>query len=1368
MKRIFTIFLLVFFTGFFSYSQTSQQPLYSADEVYIKLKQLTKAAEVKKASPDVNIAQELPFLLNKSLSVISAKQPFYYSANKNLLKTYRVKFKAGTEVAKVIGLFKADSTIEYIEPIPIYKLDYIPNDPSIGSQYHLGRIKAYETWDITKGGVDIPVAVVDDAVQINHPDIAANVVPGWDVVDNDNDPSPSSTDYSHGTHVAGIIGAVSDNGIGIASVGLNKAKIMGVRCSNWPGYITHGYEGIAWAANNGAKIINMSWGGTGFSSTAQEVINDAHNLGVILVAAAGNSSTNSLHYPSAYDNVVAVASTTSTDALSYFSNYGTWVDICAPGSDIYSTVPFNTYDTYSGTSMASPLTAGALAFIWSVKSTLSGNDVINLLKINADNIDSQNPSRVGQLGAGRINLHRAINCTDFQASITPLGPLVLCNSGSNFTLTATTVEGATYQWIKNNGTVSEATSTSISVNTAGSYAVAVTKNNCTLTSNAVNVGLFPSTATIISNRTPATLCNDSLILSAPNIAGVSYQWEKNNVNISGAITRNLTVNQSGTYKVIISAAGCTAVTSNEIVVDGLSLFINPSGPVVLCEGESQLLTIPNYPSAIIQWKKNNSFIGGNTNTLTVNQSGVYTAIMTTSACGSKTSSAVSVGVIPSSITISSSGFPVICGPNSSVTLSVGSVVGVKYQWKRDGVNVGTNTNTFTATLAGVYTVSMSKNDNSCLVVSNPIAIEAISGTANITPASPITLCSGESIVLRTTPVSGATYNWKKDGISIGFGTDSLRVTESGSYTLTLFKNSCVVESPLAIVSIVPSTINITSSSSTLICEGSSIVLETVSLQGLNYQWKRNGNNVGNNASRHTTSQDGIYTVSISKNGNTCAVNSDSVNVTVIRNTLSITPNESITLCSGDSILLTGSSINGASYQWMKNNTNVFGATGQAHYAKTMGFYKLKATVLSCEFYSNVDTVKVYTTQSAAPTNPVNVTICEGETMSALAVSVDDCPPGGIIQGNYNGPTVGYDGGYQSDINPTINISGTGDITDIKATVVWEKKDQGGSGTCSYSHGGGSPFLGEMSLKLKSPNGTIVTLVPNGFFAGDYQGVITTTFSSIGQDMSSIPQSGTFKPFDSFVPFLSTDPNGVWELVGYDSGGADPLCISGFSLEINVGSSGGTPNVSWWPNATAKTGKLATGTSFTPTHTAPGIYTFYAQSECSFKCPSTRIPVVLTIKAKVAKPIITAQINGNNTISPATICTGQSIVLTATGCTGTILWSNNSTGSSITVTPTNTVSYTAICQLTDPSVCSPSLPSSKFDISLNPASLLITNPIPANTNQLFVAEQIVGRSMVNSPSMIDYKGSKSVSLEPGFSIVADGSTTFKAYIGNCSN
>lgn len=1368
MKRIFTVFLLVFLTGFFAYSQTSQQPLYSTDEVYIKLKQLTKAAEVKKTSPDVNIAQELPFLLNKSLAVLSAKQPFFYSANKNLVKTYRVKFKAGTELSKAMSLLKSDSTIEYIEPIPIYKLDYVPNDPSVGSQYHLGKIKAYEAWSVTKGGVDIPVAIVDDAVQINHPDIAANVVPGWDVVDNDNDPSPSSTNYSHGTHVAGIVGAVSDNGIGIASVGLNKAKIMGVRCSNLPGYITHGYEGITWAANNGAKIINMSWGGTGFSSTAQEVINDAHNLGVILVAAAGNSSTNSLHYPSAYDNVVAVASTTSTDALSYFSNYGTWVDISAPGSDIYSTVPFNTYDTYSGTSMASPLTAGALAFIWSVKSTLSGNEVINLMKVNADNIDSQNPLRIGQLGAGRINLHRAINCTDFQSQVSPLGPLVLCNSGSNFTLTATTVEGASYQWIKNNGTISEATSTSISVNTAGSYAVAVTKNNCTLTSNAVNVGLFPVSAIITSNRTPATLCNDSLVLSAPNIAGVSYQWLKNDVNISGATAQNRTVNQSGTYKVIISAAGCSAVTSNEIVVDGLSLFINPSGPIVLCEGESQLLTIPNYPSAIIQWKKNNSFVGSNTNTLTVNQSGVYTAIMTTSACGSKTSSAVNVGVIPSSITISSSGFPVICGPNSSVTLSVSSILGVKYQWKRDGVNVGTNTNTFAATLAGVYTVSMSKADNSCLVVSNPITIEAISGNVSITPASPITLCSGESVLLQTTPVSGATYNWKKDGISIGFGTNSLQVTESGSYTLTLFKNSCVVESPSAIVSIVPSTINITSSSSTLICEGSSIVLETVSLQGLNYQWKRNGENVGNNASRHTTSQDGIYTVSISKNGNACAVNSESVSVTVIRNTLSITPNESITLCSGDSVLLTGSSINGASYQWVKNNTNVLGATSLTHYAKTTGLYKLKATVLACEFYSNVDTMKVYTTQSVAPTNPINVSICEGEAISALSVSIEDCPPGGVINANYNGPTVGYDSGSQSGSNPTINISGTGDITDIKATVVWEKKDQGGYETCSYSHGGGSPFLGEMSLKLKSPNGTIVTLVPSYFFAGDYQGVITTTFSSIGQDMTSTPQSGTFKPNESLTPFLSTNPNGVWELIGYDTAGGDPLCISGFSLEINVGSGGGSPKVTWWPSATAKTGKLATGTSFMPTNTAAGTYTFYAQSECNFKCPSPRIPVTLIIKAKVPKPIITAKINGNNVISPATVCAGQNVVLTANGCAGTVAWSDGSIGESITVAPSNTVSYTANCQLNDPSVCSPSLPSGQFDISLNSVSLQITNPIPANTNQVFIADAIVGKSVINSPSMIDYKGSKSVSLEPGFSVVANGNTTFKAYIGNCSN
>lgn len=1367
MKKYFTVFFVVFFTTYAVYSQNSK-PLYATNEVYIKLKPNTKSSDVKKSSPAVNVAQELPFLSNHPFVVLQATQPFFYSTNNNLLKTYRIKFKEGTDVSDVMSALKNDTNIDYVEPIPIYKLDYLPNDPSLNSQYHLGKIKAYEAWDITKGGINIPVAIVDDAVQINHPDIAANVIPGWDVVDNDNDPSPSSTSYSHGTHVAGIVGAVSDNGIGIASVGMNKAKIMGVRCSNSPGYITHGYEGIAWAANHGAKIINMSWGGAGFSSTAQEVINDASNLGVILVAAAGNNSSNSLHYPSAYDNVVAVASTTSTDALSYFTNYGTWVDICAPGSDIYSTVPFNTYDTYSGTSMASPLTAGALAFIWSVKSTLSSSDVVNLLKINADNINSQNPSYVGQLGAGRINLQRAINCTDFQASVTPLGPLVLCNSGSNFTLTANTVNGATYQWLKNNATVSGSISTTLEANTAGSYAVAITKNNCTLTSTPVEISLAPSSISITSNRNPATLCNDSLILSAPNIAGISYQWKRDEANIVGATNYKLTTNQAGTYKVTISAAGCTAVTSNEILVDGVSLFISPNGSIVLCEGESETLTIPSYPSAINQWKKNNAFIGSNTNSLTVNQAGVYTAIVTTTACGSKTSSAVSVGVIPSSITISSSGSPIICGPNSSVTLSVLNIVGAKYQWKRNGVNIGTNTNTFVATLAGIYTVSISKIDDSCLVNSSPITIEAI-GNVSITPVSPITLCTGESVTLRTTPVSGATFNWKKDGVSIGFGTDTLKVTESGTYTLTLFKNSCIVDSPSTLVSIIPSSINITSSSSTLICQGSSISLETVALQGLNYQWKRNGVNVGNNSSRHTTTLDGLYTVNISKSGSLCSTISDTIAVTVIQNNLNITPNESTTVCAGDSTLLTGNVISGASYQWLKNNVNVAGATSRMYNAKTTGFYQLKATVLSCDFYSNIDTVKVYSTQSAAPINPINVTICEGETVSPLSISAENCPAGSVINANYTGPTVGYDAGYQSDVNPKINIVGGGNgITDIKVIVTWEKKDQGSYNTCSSSHAGGSPYLNEMRLQLKSPTGTIVTLVPTEFFSGNYQGIITTTFSSIGQNMTSTPQTGTFKPYESLTPFISTNPNGIWELIGYDSAGSDPLCISGFSLEINIGGSGQAPKITWWSSPTAKTGRLTTGTNYTPTQTVPGTYTFYAQTECGFSCPSNRVPVTLTIKAKAPTPIITAKINGNTTVSPATICSGQSIVLTANGCTGTVLWSDNSTGTSITVTPTGTTSYTAICQVSSPLLCSPSLQSSAFNLSVNPANLLIINDIPTNTNQVFVAENIQAKSIINTPSRIEYKGSKAVSLEAGFSITGNSGTSFKAYIGNCPN
>lgn len=1366
MKRIFTYitFFLLFTTIVFGQTDV---PHYSKTDFYIKLKTVSKKTDTK--SKQVNVTEELPFLLTVSTRIKSIERPFYTSSNEVLQSTYRVSIADSTQSLQFVGELKNRADIEYIEPVPVFKLIYIPNDPGYTSQYHLGKLKAPEAWDITKGNVSITVAIVDDAVEINHPDLAANVVPGWDVVDNDNNPTPPSLSYDHGTHVAGIVGAVSDNGIGIASIGLNKAKIMGIRASNSPGYITHGFEGVTWAATNGAKIINMSWGGTGYSLTGQQVMNDAANLGAILVAAAGNSSTNGLHYPSGYNNVVAVASTTSTDALSYFSNYGTWVDICAPGSSIYSTVPFGSYDTYSGTSMASPLTAGALAFIWSVMPTLNNNQIIDVMKTTADNINAQNSGYVGQLGAGRINLLRAVTCSGFTASVTPVGSITLCNSSSQV-LTAAAVSGATYKWYNGNTQISGAESATYTATTTGNYFVAITANGCTQSSNVVTIQAMPINGfAITSPRTPATLCNDSFTLTAPLVSGVTYSWTKDGVVIPNMTTNSYVVDRIGSYSVTITKAGCTSVVSAALTVTGLDLVLTPTGNVVLCTGESQVLSLPSNSSAIFQWKNGSTFVGNNTNTLTVNQSGSYYAVVTTSACGSTNSRTVIVGVIPSTINITTTTAPIIC-VNSTVTISAPVIAGVKYHWQRNGVNVGTNQATFRATQGGDYRVIVTKPDSSCAVASQVLTIEEMNTALTLTPASPVALCNGGSVVLRSNPLTGVTYSWKKNGVTIASGADSLQVNESGLYKLEVTRYGCLIESTPISVNIIPSVLPITSATSTLLCQGGSVLLETTSLQGMTYVWKKDNLTLpSSNNNRYTVTSAGKYVVSVQHPISSCIVSSDTLNIKLIENTLGIIPNEIRAICLGDSLLLSSTPIVGGIYNWQKNSANISGATSITYSAKTSGIYRLKATVVGCVFYSNPDTLNVFSETSSPPNSPVNVTVCEGQPITALSVSTATCPIGGTSLVNYTGGTVGYDGNNQSGTNPKVTISGlVGSLTAVEIGVVWEKKGGGNSTSCGMAHNGGSPYLNEMSIRIKSPNGTLVTLIPSDFYAGSYAGVITQTFKVGGAALSSLPASGTFSPSQSFSSLLGSNPTGVWELVGNDYAGLDPLCISGFSVKATTGGgSSPTPTVTWWDASTAKTGKLASGTSYVPNKTLPGTYTFYAQSECNLSCPSTRIPVVLTITAKPATPTITGKVNSNTTASPITICSGQSAVLSGTCATGILTWSNGQTGNSLTVSPTEATTYTATC-VTPSGTCQVSDTSNEITVVSGALPLVITQPILSGTTQIFTGTTILGKSMVSTPSRIDYRGQNSVTLEPGFSTNATNNSVFNAYIGNCSN
>jgi len=322
------------------------------------------------------------------------------------------------------------SSYKFCEPNYIYKIDAtVPNDPNYSALWGMQKISAASAWDISTGSSDVVVAVIDTGVDYTHPELANNIwsnpgeIPG-NGIDDDGDgiiddvhganfvngTGNPMDDNSHGTHCSGTIGGEGNNGIGVAGVNWH-VKIMAVKFLNsgGSGSLFDAIKGINYAVARGAKIISASWGGGGFSQGLYDAIKGARDAGVLFVAAAGNNGLNSDLYPSypaAYDldNIISVAATTKTDTLASFSNYGaTTVDIGAPGVSILSTVPGG-YDTYSGTSMATPHVAGLAALVKSVNSGLNYSQ-LKARVLDGDPVPALNGVT---LTGKRINAYRAL------------------------------------------------------------------------------------------------------------------------------------------------------------------------------------------------------------------------------------------------------------------------------------------------------------------------------------------------------------------------------------------------------------------------------------------------------------------------------------------------------------------------------------------------------------------------------------------------------------------------------------------------------------------------------------------------------------------------------------------------------------------------------------------------------------------------------------------------------------------------------------------------------------------------------------------------------------------------------------------------
>ncbi len=369
-------------------------------------------------SPDVVIVKIDPTLIGSKLQKCLESSHATIASQIKEINVLQLAVPSG-EVADAVASLSDCPGISYAEPDYVATMaDTIPNDTFWANQYGLVAIHAPQGWDKNTGSTSVTIAIVDSGVDLTHADLADKIVAGYDFVNLDNIPQD---DNGHGTHVAGIAAAVTNNGIGVAGVSWG-ARIMPVKVldASGAGSISNVALGIIWAAENGAEVINISLGCGLLSCPSspqvlEDAVNFAYGTGATLVAAAGNGSTNFVFYPARFPHVIAVAATDQLNDHWAQSNFGPEVDVSAPGAGIYSTFRGNIYRYLDGTSMSTAFVSGLASILRGLPTYISPDQIANNIETTA--LDLGAPGRDDLFGAGLIQMDAAI--TSFDPTPTP-------------------------------------------------------------------------------------------------------------------------------------------------------------------------------------------------------------------------------------------------------------------------------------------------------------------------------------------------------------------------------------------------------------------------------------------------------------------------------------------------------------------------------------------------------------------------------------------------------------------------------------------------------------------------------------------------------------------------------------------------------------------------------------------------------------------------------------------------------------------------------------------------------------------------------------------------------------------------------------
>jgi len=544
-------------------------------------------------------------------------------------------------------------------------------------------------------------------------------------------------------------------------------------------------------------------------------------------------------------------------------------------------------------------------------------------------------------------------------TITPSGTTTFC-AGSSVVLSGDTLQTLTYKWLNNNTIISGQTNSTYTATLSGNYAAVVTNtaNSCSDTTNAISVTNGAPNSTITPAGTASFCTGDTVLLTGPQVGGITYQWNLAGNPIANATNSTYKAYAPGSYTLTVyTSPTCPGFSSPTVLTMNAlpTVTVTPATTTTFCQGGTVVLNASPATGLTYVWNNNGTPItpAATANAYTANASGSYTVTVTSTATGchnTSTAAAVTVNPLPA-ISVTAGG-PVAFCQGGSVVLNANPATGLNYQWKQNGTAItpAATTATYTANASGSYTVMATNPTTGCantsaatVVTVNPLP------TVNVTASNGLTICQGGSTNLCATATGGSAFQWKLNTSNItGATTTCYNVTGSGSYTVTVTNptTGCNITSNAqnVIVNPLPAATITLLSPSAIGCAGDTIWMNANAGTNLKYAWKRNGTPNGDTTDVYGAVTSGLYTITTTNTVTGCSNTSAPTTVTInpLPNS-NISYTTPITFCEGGAVVLNGVSATGVTYQWQSNGNPISGATDNFYVADSNGSYAVKVT-----------------------------------------------------------------------------------------------------------------------------------------------------------------------------------------------------------------------------------------------------------------------------------------------------------------------------------------------------------------------------------------------------------------------------------------